>query len=745
MTAASDVRVVLTQSHLDRRLAWPTRLKRVVVDHLTPLRDAAGKAPPTPRGSTDDLAFLSASTATIERIDHAAAAERVAEMGRRYGLGSEDRVVGLTGAHDLLGVIASGSRLVLPLPEDAGDARSLLELVDRERVTHWCSSPGMLEALVAQADRPGGQAGESLRWLLAGGGDLPAALAARVRTRWPGATAESGSLGLGLQDGAPAASDDGRGSAQAAIEGELTRLVAGVLKVEKIGRDDNFFDRGGDSLLGARLLGRVHQQFGVDVGMSRFFRQPTVAAFAKVIAAVKQSAEPLDGRPKLVRADAKARASSLSAIEQRQWGFFRQDPTSRVLNVQAQLRLDGPLDGAALERSIAELVRRHESLRTTYAEATGSTATRVVAPPDSFRLMRVDLRGERDREQALERLMKGEFERAHNLIRGPLFRFALVQMADKEHRLLLDAHHITHDEESIGILLQELAAIYPAFAAGKPSPLPEPELQYSDYAVWEQAVLNGKSSEKLMTDWKRRLASCQPILLPTDRARPAEPAVHAGALYEFTIPKQLSDGIAAFSQRAGCTSYVTLLSAFGALLVQRAAVTDMVVTALSANRNRTNAGVVGAVMAPMLLHADVSGDPAFRTLLGRVRDASLEAYDAVPVPVWKTLPFESRLLFNYAPGSASATALGQDLRLSRIYAPPSALQVRFDLNCVFQHLVDRIDGNIYFNADLFDRATVERLFADYRRILALAIEAPEQTISKLTAAALEARAAGASS
>ena len=310
----------------------------------------------------------------------------------------------------------------------------------------------------------------------------------------------------------------------------------------------------------------------------------------------------------------------LSFAQQRLWFLDQFQPGSPVYNIPAALRITAPLNAFALEQSLNEIVRRHEALRTTFAAVDGRPV-QVIAPALRVPLPVTDLRGlpQTERETEATRLATQEAQHPFDLARGPLVRATLLRLGAGDHVLLLTMHHIVSDGWSMGVFFRELAVLYEAYATGKPSPLPELPVQYADFAQWQRQWLQGEVLAAHLTYWKQHLAGAPEVLeLPTDRPRPAVQSFR-GATYPFTLPPALSTALKTLSQREGVTLFMTLLAAFKTLLHRYTGQGDLVVGAPIANRTRAEIeGLIGFFVNTLVLRTDLSGNPRFGELLGRV-------------------------------------------------------------------------------------------------------------------------------
>ncbi len=416
------------------------------------------------------------------------------------------------------------------------------------------------------------------------------------------------------------------------------------------------------------------------------------------------------------------------------------DPNTTSYSVPWSIRMTGRLNAGALERSLNEIVHRHEILRTTFDMVDGQPV-QIVSASVRFPLTMVDLSGLPDAESEAQSAAMKEARLPVDLKNGPVVRATLLRLGPADHALLFTMHHIIFDGWSRRIFVTELAALYEAFCAGRPSPLPELPLQYADYAVWQRTHLQGDTLDKLLCYWKERLAGAPTTLdLPTDRPRPALQTFR-GANQSFVVPEALSDRVISFSRRAGVTPFMTLLAGFQVLLSRYSGQDDIVVGTPIANRNRAEIeGLIGYFSNTLALRTTLDGDPSFRDLLERVKETALGAY------AHQDMPFE-RLVEELRPErSLSYNPLFQVL-FSLQNAPRRAFELsglrlkplggvtgttaKFDLSLFLLEGEDGLSGRVEYNTDLFDGATIDRLLRHYLGLLEAALSNPETRISQL--------------
>jgi len=540
----------------------------------------------------------------------------------------------------------------------------------------------------------------------------------------------------------PAAEPDGTGAGD--LGGALAEIWREVLGTPRVDAGDDFFDLGGHSLLGMQVLSRVRQRWGVELPVRALFDAPTLAGLAARIDAAR--AEPAAPQPPLrpVRRD---EPLPLSFAQQRLWFLHQMEPQSPFYNIPGAVRLSGALDAAALRRALREIVRRHEALRTTFL-ATAEGAAQVVHPaPAEFDLPFHDLsawaRGRAGDEA--RRLARVEAETPFDLSRDRMLRAVLVRVAADEHLLVLNLHHVAGDGWSIGVLFRELAALYEAFAAGRPSPLPAPAVQYADFAVWQREWLKEDVLEAQLAYWRARLAGAPAVLeLPTDRARPAEQS-YRGAVTSFEVPAALAARLREAARREGATLFMVLLAGFDLLIHRLSGRDDVVVGSPIAGRVRREVEtLIGFFVNTMALRTDLSGDPTAAELIGRVREATLEAYAHQDLPferVVEELQPERTLSRN--PLFQVAFAL-QNVAMEPVDAPGLRLRLeevdsgtsKFDMFLEMLEEGAGLRGNLEYATDLWEPETVARMVALFLRLLEALAGDPARTVGR--AALLEA-------
>ena len=434
-------------------------------------------------------------------------------------------------------------------------------------------------------------------------------------------------------------------------------------------------------------------------------------------------------------------ACPLSFAQQRLWFLNQLEPDSSVYNISSAFRLSGVLKISALERSIDEIIRRHESLRTTFAAVDGQPI-QIIGESARYKQPLVDLSGlqEKDRLSEIHRLATAEARGPFDLAQGPLFRVKLLKVDEEDHVLLLTMHHIITDGWSMGVFFKELSTLYGAFSNGNSSPLPSLPIQYTDFAVWQQQWLQGDVLEAQLNYWKKQLDGASPTLeLPADRSR-SPIQTYRGDRHAFMLPKSLTEGLKILSAEEEATLFMTLMATFQTLLYRYTGQENISVGSPIANRNRTEIeGLIGFFVNTLVLRTDLSGDPSFRKLLNRVREAALGAYANQDFPFEKLVEqlqperdLSRSPLFQVMFGLQNVPR--RPLELSGLKVSPFEQKndtAKFDLTLFLWEIEDGIKGSIEYCTDLFDSARIVRMIEHYRTLLEGVVANPDQSVSRL--------------
>jgi amino acid adenylation domain-containing protein len=446
-----------------------------------------------------------------------------------------------------------------------------------------------------------------------------------------------------------------------------------------------------------------------------------------------------------------------SFAQQRLWFLDHLQPDGAAYNLPVAVRLDGPLDAAVLERALAEVIARHESLRTTFASDAGVPVQVVASPaPTALPVDDVSSLSYGARDAALERILAAEATAPFDLRAGPLVRARLVCLGPEAHAFLVVASHIIADGISIALLFKELSVLYVAFAAGKPSPLQPPASQFSDYVAWQREHVRGAQLDQQMAYWRERLTGeLPPTELPPDHARSPAPSGRAGRLRAQLTTPEGTGALVTLCRQEQAPPFAGVLAAFALLLQRYTGHDDVLVGSPFGNRSRTGedaaAGArfskwllsIGFYAETVVLRTSLAGDPSFRALLGRARDVIAGAAAHVDVPFEKIVetlrpareaglnPFFQIMISYLAAPDTSFNLPG--VAVTRLDVPAGGAM--FDLLVQVEDARDGLVAHLTYDADLFDRATIARFAANLTRTLEAAVASPDAAISSVPALA----------
>jgi len=430
-----------------------------------------------------------------------------------------------------------------------------------------------------------------------------------------------------------------------------------------------------------------------------------------------------------------------SFAQQRLWFLDLLAPNSCAYNLIAAVRVSGLLKVEILERSVAEIVRRHEVLRTNFATVEGE-ARQIITSRNGISLRTIDLReeGEDEQERRVREEVSREAQTPFNLRRGPLMRLTVLQQSESEHVLLLTMHHIISDGWSMGVMINELSQLYGAYVRGEESPLPELGIQYADYAMWQRERLQGEVLDRQLDYWREQLRSAPAVLeLPADRPRTNVQSFR-GATEVLVLDEELSEGLKQISRQNGVTLFITLLAAFQTLLSRYSGTPDVLVGSPIANRNRSEIeGLIGFFVNTLVLRARINREESFSQMLRRVREVCLEAYAHQDVPFEKLVEaLQVERSMSYQPLVQVLFALQnapqQTQQIDGLRFKPIELETkssRCDLTVSITELSGRLEARVEYSTDLFEAATVRRMLGHWENLLESIVADPEQRVGEL--------------
>lgn len=526
----------------------------------------------------------------------------------------------------------------------------------------------------------------------------------------------------------------------------LASIWTDLLGVEHLSVHDNFFELGGHSLLATQVVSRLRKAFSVELPMRDLFQWPTVAGLAARIEEARRAGDSVAAPP--IEPAPRDGDLPLSFAQQRLWFLHQLEPDNPAYNMFGALRLNGRLDAAALERAIAELVARHEPLRTTFDVVDGRPV-QIIAESLRIPLPLTDLAtlSDDDRDAEVLRMIDVESKRPFDLAAGPLLRLALLRLAEEDHTLFISMHHIISDAWSIAVFTRELATLYEVFTTGGASQLPLLPLQYADFARWQREWLQGENLERELAFWKRQLEGAPPVLeLPTDKPRP-EVQSFRGARHHQLLSTELLDGLKTLSRSENSTAFMTLLAAFNVLLHRYTGQEDIVVGTDIANRNRQELeNLIGFFVNHPVLRTRMDSNPTFRELLQRVREVTLDAYAHQDLPFDKLVSalrperdlsrmpiFQVLLVVRNTPIEPMQLS-GLKVSLMEV----ENLTAKFDVALFLEETADGLAAVWNYSTDLFEHSTIERMAEQFEQLLESAVASPDQRIDEFELSGLDA-------
>jgi len=519
-----------------------------------------------------------------------------------------------------------------------------------------------------------------------------------------------------------------------AVEQQVAAIWADILGVARVGLTDHFFELGGHSLLAMQVTSRLRHALALEVPLKLLFEQPRLQGFVAALPACEGADQ---GRAPALVALPRDGGVPLSYAQERQWFLWQLDPDSRAYHVPSVLRLKGPLDIGALQRSFDHLVARHESLRTVLRHGSDGTV-QVVREPAPVVISHSNVQ-----EADLQTCVEAKIALTFDLEQGPLLRVDLLRLAEDDHVLVLVQHHIVSDGWSMQVMVEELVQVYAAFSQGQEVRLPPLPIQYADYAVWQRQWMEAGEKARQLSYWRELLGGEQPVLeLPFDYQRPAEQS-HRGARSHIEIPASLVVDLKALAQREGVTLFMLLLASFQVLLHRYSGQQDIRVGVPIANRNRVETErLIGFFVNTQVLKADIDGQTTVGGLLQQVKQRALEAQ------AHQDLPFEQlvealqperslslnplfQVMFNHQAErrQAMSTAALHELRVEGLAWESHT--AHFDLDLDVHESSEGLAASLGYATDLFTAATIERMGRHWHNLLQAMVADPQQSIGQL--------------
>jgi amino acid adenylation domain-containing protein len=523
---------------------------------------------------------------------------------------------------------------------------------------------------------------------------------------------------------------------QTTIERGIAEVWQNVLKLERVGIHDNFFDLGGHSLLASQVISRIGEKYQIEITLRNLFKQPTLAELANLVMDHdKEMSMAIGITP---RGDDEELA--LSFAQERLWFLDQLIPDNPFYNMPGAFMVSGDLNVLALERTFHEIFRRHEALRTNFISKDGRPI-QIITPELDYKLPLTDLTGLslHDQDEQVRLLTNEEAMGVFDLSSDPLLRVALLKLSEKSYVLLVTMHHIVSDGWSMGVMTQEVSALYEAFSRDEASPLIDLEIQYGDFAIWQRKWLAGDVVENQLNYWKNHLANLPTLELLLDRSRP-KIASYRGGIKSFEIPGDVTRRLRDLGNQEGATLYMTLLSIFAILMSRYSGQDDIVIGSPIANRNRKEIeNLIGFFVNTLVMRCDLSGEPGFLELLSRIKNVAMDSFENQDLPLEQLVEeLQPERDMSRNPLVQVSFAL-QNMPMSEVKLPGLTLSpldmetvmVRFDMEVHIWEDGEGLKGQVLFNTDLFEQGSIQRMILHYRNLCEEITNDPLKSVSQI--------------
>ena len=532
------------------------------------------------------------------------------------------------------------------------------------------------------------------------------------------------------------------------LEAALAKHWAEILQVDQIGIHDDFFQSGGDSLLAAVVFSQIYDIAKVELDFSRFFEGPTVAEVADHLEHLIHSGQAPRPSSAMARVPRENGVMPASIAQEQLWKQQHALPDIPFFNILFPLRLTSPVVASVLERSINEIVGRHEILRTTLAEIDGR-CVQVIAPQLAVPLANHDLRAlpRSKREKGGHQLIQEEVLHSFNLAKGPLIRARLVHLTEQEHLLLISMHQVICDGWSLGVFVEELVALYDAFSGREESPLAPLSIQYADFAHWQRRWRSHSDIVAQLAYWRDQLRDPLPAMTLAT-ARPSRTIDDfRTARREVALPASLAEAAKRFSHQEGGTLFMALVAALKTLLHGYLGQDDVRVATNVANRNRPGTeALIGPLVNTVILRTNLGGDPSAREVMRRIRATTLAAFAHQDLPFEELVQTLEHDRHPRLPALANVMLLLQNAtlrstassgqRLSFEEANPNMLVplvtiTSFDVILSLREGSNGLVGVCVYKPHLFHAKAIDRLLRGFQEVLERLTMEPEGPISAI--------------
>ncbi|MEL4897611.1 amino acid adenylation domain-containing protein [Crocosphaera sp. Alani8] len=518
--------------------------------------------------------------------------------------------------------------------------------------------------------------------------------------------------------------------AKTATEEILAGIWGTILNLERVSLEENFFEIGGHSLLATQVMSQVRQVFEVELPLRVLFERPTIRSLSKVIEG--------EEKQEIVSLERIERSGELplSFAQQRQWFLAQLEPDSPFYNIPGAVRLTGELNMNLLQKSLNEVISRHEVLRS-YIKTVDGKPQLIISPNIKLDLPIVDLKDSFKPEETAKKLAEETIKQPFNLYESPLLRVKLIRLAEEDSILLLVLHHSVADAWSVGIFIQEVATLYQAFLEEKSSPLPELPIQYLDFATWQREWLQGERLDTQLNYWKKQLKNATTLLeIPSDNPRPPVQTFN-GKTITFQLSQEQSNGLKQLSNKHNSTLFMVLLAAFNVLLHRYTYSEDIVIGSPIANRNYSETEkLIGFFANTLTLRSQLSGTMTFVQLLQQVRETTLSAYSHQDLPFEQLVDaLQPQRDLSYSPLFQVMFVL-QNIPMQSMELPGLSLQsvklenttAKFDLTLFMSETSEGLTATFEYNTDLFEDSRIERLAQHFKTLITGILANPQQPL-----------------
>lgn len=535
---------------------------------------------------------------------------------------------------------------------------------------------------------------------------------------------------------------------QAPLESLLADIWCQVLSVEQVGIHDNFFALGGHSLLALQIITRIRERFQVELSMRAFFEMPTVNQVAKILSITKYRETVPEPIPP--RGEEFINHTPLSYAQEQLWFLAQLERDNPSYNVSVAVRLSGQLDVGVMKKSLGEIIRRHDALRTYFAMSDGKPVQIISPANEQLPLSIMDfshLSGSQRTTQVRE-LIQTQAREPFSLDQGPLLRISILKLDEVTHIIPLTIHHSIVDLWSLKLFIGEIATLYEAFIEEKPSPLPELTIQYPDFAYWQRRWLSGDILNQQLTYWKQQLSDAPTaITLPFDYPRPVEQNFE-GATEQIKLPQELCQQLRHLSRESGTTLFMTLLAAYATWLSYYSGQEDIIIGSSVANRKVSQVeSLIGFFVNTVAIRAQCKDNDSFLSFLAQIRKTALDAYAHQDVPFARVVealqltrdPNHTpvfQVMFDFQEVSLSQIKFS-DLTLTPI--EPEITTAKFDLSMSVREDSSSLTVSLEYKCSLFEASTIKGMISSFEQLLHHIVAQPQlqlhelkNTLSKLT-------------